>query len=71
MHQALGWLRWSPEQFWDSTLSELYAAVTGLLEWERNVEPLTERGAMFDQLEHMVREAQRQERLEAKEREEA
>ncbi len=71
MHQALGWLKWSPEQFWDSTLSELYAAVTGLLEWEKQVEPLTERAAMFDELARIAEAARREERLARKAREEA
>jgi hypothetical protein len=38
MQQALGWLRWSPDQFWGSTLAELTAAVAGYLE-TRGVDP--------------------------------
>ena len=50
MQQACGWLRWTPDAFWDATLSELWAAVEGLLEWERNVEPPNVRADAFDRL---------------------
>lgn len=71
MQQALGWLRWTPDQFWDATLSELFAAVAGLLEWERNVEPATERGVMFDRLLEMAEAERRRESEERKARAQA
>lgn len=32
MRQGMGYLRWSPEQFWNSTLAELHAGLQGYAE---------------------------------------
>lgn len=43
MQLGLGVLRWNPEQFWNSTVRELYAGVEGYNEsqGEKKTEPLT------------------------------
>lgn len=36
---ATGWLGWSPEQAWNSTIPEIDAAVDGRIEWVRMTTP--------------------------------
>ena len=50
MQQACGWLGWTPSEFWESTLADLWTALEGLLEWERDVEPPNVRADAFDRL---------------------
>lgn len=62
MQQGIGWLRWTPETFWNATLAELYAGLAGLLEFEKDVEPRSAKSDMYDSLLDMALEAQRAER---------
>jgi hypothetical protein len=38
MEQGLGWLRWTPDQFWEATLEEITRAIIGYAE-TRGVKP--------------------------------
>jgi len=62
MQQALGWLRWTPDTFWNATLSELWAGLTGLQEWEHGVEPAEARALRYDSLLAMATAERRAEK---------
>lgn len=66
MQQALGWLRWTPSEFWGATLAELQSAVTGYLE-TRGVTPRGAKADLYDELLEIGREAVRQERQQQQE----
>lgn len=48
MEQGLGWLRWSPEQFWGATLAELTAGACGFLEAKTGKSPRAEAQSWAD-----------------------
>ena len=54
MQLGLGWLGWSPETFWNSTLKELVAGVDGYME-AHGMKSKTEG---FDELLDMLDEAE-------------
>lgn len=61
MEQALGWLRWTPDAFWDATLAEVTAGVIGYMETRGQTRP-NAKAKTFDGLLDMIRQAQREER---------
>lgn len=71
MQQGLGWLDWTPDVFWNATLSELYAAIVGKREFVHAIPPIkhaSELESKYGGLLEMVREAQRAEAKAANER---
>lgn len=67
----MGWLGWTPDVFWDATLSELYAAIVGKREWDHNIppqKPASELEQKYGGLLEMLRKAQREEARQANER---
>jgi hypothetical protein len=71
MQQGLGWVGWTPDVFWNATLSELYAAVVGKREFVDKIpptKPASELESEFGGLLERVREAQRAEAKAANER---
>lgn len=71
MQQGLGWLGWTPKVFWNATLSELYAAIVGKREWDHGIPPKqagNELESKYGGLLEMVRQAQREEARQERER---
>lgn len=70
MEQACGWLRWTPEAFWNATMDEVDAAVRGFAESKGVKKPTAmDDGDMDDLIAH-VKHAIREERRLADERHE-
>lgn len=62
MEQALGWLRWTPEVFWDATLAELTAGILGYME-TRGAERPNAKASVYDDLQDFMRTMKREGRL--------
>lgn len=67
MEQGIGWLRWSPDDFWGATLAELTAGVMGYLETRGQKRP-EPKAAQYDALLEMAAQARRAERRAERER---
>ena len=59
--EALGWLGWTPDTFWDSTLADLWAGLAGAQEWEHGVETAEARAIAYDRLLAAAEAARRDE----------
>jgi hypothetical protein len=55
----LGWLRWTPDVFWNATLAEVTAGILGYLE-TRGVQRPNAKAPVYDALLDMVRQAKRE-----------
>lgn len=71
MQQAMGWLGWTPDVFWNCTLLELHEALTGLDEIERaragaKPKPKTAKRTDLDRLRELGAKAIRDERRAAR-----
>jgi hypothetical protein len=73
MEQGLGWLRWSPDQFWNATLEEVSRGIMGYIETRGGKPegrlPLPDED--YDRLIAMAQEEMEREAAEAREREAA
>ena len=54
MQLGLGWLRWTPDVFWNSTLKELIAGIDGYME----AHGMQSKSAGMDELLDMLDEAE-------------
>lgn len=55
--QACGWLRWTPETFWNATLDEVSAAVYGYAESRGALPKADEEAEKWERLYRLGREA--------------